>query len=246
MAPSPVRETDLYGPVKALLEGQGYEVKGEVGAADVAAVRGEEPPVLVELKTKFSLALFHQAIERLAVSETVYVAVPRGTGKRFQNALRENLKLCRYLGVGLLCVRLSDGTVECLLDPGPYAPRKSRKKQVRLMREFAARDGDPNVGGSRGQIMTAYRQDALRCALYLESAGETRGARVAADTGVGRATTLMRDNHYGWFARVGTGLYDLDGAGREMLATLAADLRTQFGPRADADQDGAQDSHTDT
>ena len=241
-----IRETDLYAPIKAFLAERGFEVKSEVAGADIVAVGADDVPVIVEMKTTFSLTLFHQAIDRLAVSDAVYVAVPRGTGKRFQNALRENLKLCRYLGVGLLCVHLSDGTVECLLDPGPYAPRKSRKKQVRLMREFAARDGDPNVGGSRGQIMTAYRQDALRCALYLESAGETKGAQVAADTGVGRATTLMRDNHYGWFARVGTGLYDLDGAGREMLATLAADLRTQFGPRADADQDGAQDSHTDT
>lgn len=34
------RETDLYLPVKAFLEGQGYVVKAEVGAADVVAVRG--------------------------------------------------------------------------------------------------------------------------------------------------------------------------------------------------------------
>lgn len=36
------REQDLYAPVKALLEAQGYEVKGEVGAADVVAIRGGE------------------------------------------------------------------------------------------------------------------------------------------------------------------------------------------------------------
>ena len=34
------REQDLYAPVKALLEAQGYEVKGEVGAADVVGIRG--------------------------------------------------------------------------------------------------------------------------------------------------------------------------------------------------------------
>ena len=39
-----MRETDLYEPIKQLLESQGYEVKGEVGPADVVAVRGEEPP----------------------------------------------------------------------------------------------------------------------------------------------------------------------------------------------------------
>lgn len=34
------RETDLYGPVKSFLEGQGYVVKSEVGVADVVALRG--------------------------------------------------------------------------------------------------------------------------------------------------------------------------------------------------------------
>ena len=36
------RETDLYPPIKAFLEDQGYVVKAEVGAADVVAVRGAE------------------------------------------------------------------------------------------------------------------------------------------------------------------------------------------------------------
>jgi len=32
-------ETDLYPPVKAFLEGQGYDVKGEVQDCDVVAIR---------------------------------------------------------------------------------------------------------------------------------------------------------------------------------------------------------------
>ena len=39
------RETDLYEPVKALLERQGYTVKGEIGTADIVARRGGEDPV---------------------------------------------------------------------------------------------------------------------------------------------------------------------------------------------------------
>ncbi len=46
------READLYAPVKAFLTRQGYDVKGEVGAVDVMAVRGAEPAVLVELKSR--------------------------------------------------------------------------------------------------------------------------------------------------------------------------------------------------
>ncbi len=41
------REDQLYPPVKAMLVAQGYEVKGEVGAADVMARRGGEDPVIV-------------------------------------------------------------------------------------------------------------------------------------------------------------------------------------------------------
>mgnify|MGYP001013572129 FL=1 len=62
MARTGVRETDLYLPVKRLLEGQGYTVKGEVGAADIVAMRDGDDPVIVELKAGFSLSLFHQAV----------------------------------------------------------------------------------------------------------------------------------------------------------------------------------------
>ena len=54
-----IKETALYAPVKTFLEGQGYEVKAEIGAVDVMACRSGEPPVLVELKTGFALALYH-------------------------------------------------------------------------------------------------------------------------------------------------------------------------------------------
>ncbi|MEM1100365.1 MAG: DUF2161 family putative PD-(D/E)XK-type phosphodiesterase [Pseudomonadota bacterium] len=210
-----MREADLYPPVKAFLEAQGYVVKGEVGAADVVGVRGAEPPVIVELKTSFSLALFHQALERLTVSDHVYIAVPRPKGKR---ALRDNLRLCRRLGLGLLTVR-ADGLVEAHADPGPYAPRKNAKKAARLLREFERLEGDPNAGGAtRHGIVTGYRQDALKCAAYLATSGAEKGAIIARATGVAKATTIMRDNHYGWFARVEKGVYDLTDAGRTGLA----------------------------
>ena len=65
--------------------------------------------------------------------------------------------------------------------------------------------------------MTAYRQDALRCAAFLARNGPTKGADVAKATGVAEATRLMRDNHYGWFERPATGIYRLTEAGSEGL-----------------------------
>ncbi len=212
------RETELYPPIKALLEGQGYEVKSEIGAADVVAVREGEDPVIVEMKTGFALSLFHQAVARQSLTDTVYIAVPRAPGRRFQIALKNNLSLCRRLGLGLITVRLSDGHVEIHVDPGPYRPRVSAQRKGRLLREFARRVGDPNHGGSgRVGLVTAYRQDALKLARHLSAHGPTKGAVVAKATGVKNATRMMADDHYGWFERVATGVYGLTPKGEEGL-----------------------------
>jgi len=213
-----VRETDLYAPVKQLLEGQGYEVKGEVGAADIVGCRGDEPMVIVELKTSFSLSLFHQAIERLRLSDLVYVAVPHKPGKAFATSLKRNTGLCRRLGVGLITVRLKDGSVYVHLDPGPYQPRKSKVKQARLLLEFSRRVGDPNEGGAtRTRLITAYRQDALRCLTYLGANGPTKASIVARATLVERARRIMADDHYGWFERVETGIYAVTSKGEQAM-----------------------------
>jgi hypothetical protein len=213
-----VRETELYGPIKSFLERQAYAVKAEVGAADVVAVRSDEPPVIVELKAGFSLSLFHQGIARLGMTDTVYIAVPSGQGKRWQGSLKANTKLARRLGLGLMTVRLSDGLVQVHCDPGPYSPRKSPKRRARLLKEFARLEGDPNTGGAtRHGLVTGYRSDALKCAAYLASSGAEKGALVAKATGVKTATAIMRDNRYGWFQRVETGVYALSKAGQAGL-----------------------------
>ncbi len=214
------RESELYAPVKALLTGQGYEVKGEVGAADLVAMRGPEPPVIVELKLKISLALFHQAVARLTVSDAVYIAVPKPSGRTARRALKDNLALCRRLGLGFIVVK--EGRAEVLCDPGPYAPRKNKRKQARLLREFQRIEGDPNAGGAtRHGIVTGYRQDALRCAAHLAEHGASRGRDVVSATGVKEATRIMRDNHYGWFDKVETGVYAISVAGRAGLTHWA-------------------------
>jgi hypothetical protein len=216
---SPSRETDLYPPVKAFLEGQGYVVKSEVGAADVVALRGGEPPVIVELKLGFSLTLVHQCVARLSVTDDVYMAVARGKGKPFLKSVKNMTKLCRRLGLGLITVRLSDALVQVHCDPVPYVPRKSKPRQTRLLKEFVARQGDPNDGGqTRVGLVTAYRQDALKLAVYLFEVGACKGADVARETGVARATTMMRDDHYGWFEKVEKGVYGLTPVGAEAVS----------------------------
>ena len=238
MAKAKLKETDLYAPIKQLLEGQGYAVKGEIGSADIVAVRDGEDPVVVEMKCGFSLALFHQATERQRITDAVYMAIPRGTGQAFQSSLKKNTKLCRRLGLGLMTVRLRDGAVDVLLDPAPYKPRKMPRKKARLLREFARLSGDPNTGGStRRGLMTAYRQDALRCLTLLDADGPTKAAQVAAQTGVPNARRLMADNHYGWFERVDTGIYGLSPNGQRALDDYADAIAT-LGPSVFSERSG--------
>ena len=126
-----MRETDLYPPVKAFLEAQGYAVKGEVDGCDLVAVRGDEPPVIVELKAGFSLPLVFQGIARQGLTDNVYLAVPPFSGRTTRR--RDALALCRRLGLGLLAVRLKPAPfVEALLDRGgaarPGTGRASARK----------------------------------------------------------------------------------------------------------------------
>ena len=185
------------------------------------ARRGGEEPVIVELKLRLSLALFHQAVARLALSDLVYIAVPRPEGAQARRVLKDTCALCRRIGLGFITVR-GDGVTEVLCDPGGPAPRRNPKARVRLLREFDRLRGDPNDGGAtRHGIVTGYRQDALRCAAYLAEHGPTKGAAVARAVGVKAATRIMAENHYGWFTRVATGIYALTETGREGLVQWA-------------------------
>jgi len=208
-----VPETDLYLPIKRHLEAQGYEVKAEVKRCDVVAVRRNEVPVIVELKQAFNLALIYQAVDRLSIAEHVYVAIARPKHGVGQSAL----KLCRRLGLGLIVVT-SAGSVEVMAVPVPYAPRTNTRRRGLLLKEFNARSGDPNVGGStRKPLMTAYRQDALKCAEQLSKTGPMRVKDVKAASKVDRATTIFRANVYGWFVKVERGIYGLTDEGRKAL-----------------------------
>ncbi|WP_165016214.1 DUF2161 family putative PD-(D/E)XK-type phosphodiesterase [Rhodobacter sp. SGA-6-6] len=220
-----MREADLYPALKAYLQAQGYEVKAEVGACDILARRGDEPPVVVEMKRSFSLQLVLQGIARQGLVETVYLAVPAPGPRGWSLRYRDILALCRRLGLGLLAVDPVKGGVDAHLDPGPYTPRRNATKAARLLREFERRVGDPNTAGTTGvPRMTAYRQDALRCAADLAAQGPSRPAEVARRTGVARAATLMRADHYGWFDRPARGTYALSPKGQAALAAHAGAL----------------------
>ena len=193
------RETDLYIFVKGFLEARGYTVKSEVQNCDVVAVKDEEPIVVVELKLTFSMDLVLQGIQRQSITDDVYVAVraPDTVAKHrnWRSRQRDYKKLCRMLGLGLMIVNpeLSrERKVNVLVDPDTYIPRKIKRQQTRLLLEFEKRTGDPNTGGTnRASIITAYRQDALRCALTLKRKGCLKVADVRSVTGIKKAGSIL-------------------------------------------------------
>lgn len=211
-----MKESDLYPPLKAFLESQNYQVKGEVQGCDVLAVRGEEEPVVVELKLHLNLSLVLQAVDRLALTSKVYIGVPLQC-KVLSRKRRQIFKLMRMLGLGLVVIDpvVGGSGVHVWLDPGPYRPRPSKRRQARLLGEFRKRVGDPNRGGAdrtKG-LMTAYRQQALAIARYLQEHGPSKAAAVAAALQQPKARNILYRDVYGWFERVSTGVYALSPRG---------------------------------
>jgi hypothetical protein len=219
-------ETSLYLPVKRFLEELGFEVKGEVCGCDLVAMDRGSPAALIigELKLSFTLELVLQAVDRSAACDEVWVAVqvsPRGRGRESDPRVK---KLCRLLGIGLLAV-FNSGTVEVLVEPVPWRPRRDAKRRSKIVDEHRRRKGDPASGGStRLPIMTAYRQQALACAATLALApARPRHLKPTMPD----APKILLSNVYGWFARVDRGIYTLSDAGKAALVHWKAHLPDQ-------------------
>lgn len=209
-------ETSLYLPVKSFLEEAGYVVKGEVGGCDLVGLSNDDPPVVVvaELKLSFNLELILQAVDRATISNEVWIAARISSSGRGREADKRYRNLCRRLGVGMLGI--SDaGEVSVIVGSVSPMPRTDPKRRSRLMREHQKRRGDPVLGGStRTPIMTAYRQQALACAVTL-TAGPLRVRDIR--TNVPDAGKILLSNVYGWFERLDRGVYALTEAGRIAL-----------------------------
>ena len=229
------RETDLYGPVRSFLEQRGYTVRGEVLGCDVAGRRGGDL-VVVELKRALTLDLLVQATRWQRTTNSVYVAVPRpraaGRGRRWHGLLH----LLRRLELGLLVVSFAGrrARVQAVLHPLPFDRRKGTRGQRAILEEIVGRSGDYNLGGSvRRPLVTAYRENAIHVACCLEQRGPL-SPRALRALGTGQRTlSILRSNVYGWFERVGYGLYALGGQGRADLSRwpdLVADCRRRIPP----------------
>ena len=223
-----MKETDLFPPVRQLFEAQGYTVNAEVNRCDVVA-RQADRLIVIELKTALNLSLITQAVDRQALTPEVYVAFPRPG--RVGRRARTCEAILRRLGLGLIYVQQSPlrTSADIAFDPDHDGAIDARKRAA-LERELAGRSIEPNIGGSTGvKVYTAYRETAVTIALLLERQGPTRVRDLKPLAG-DRTQSVLAGNHYGWFDRIQTGVYDLSEAGRSALSDYD-DLRRLFQAR---------------
>ncbi|MGG1878061.1 DUF2161 family putative PD-(D/E)XK-type phosphodiesterase [Paenibacillus cisolokensis] len=195
-------EAELYAPLKAFFETNGYIIKGEVRNCDLVGMKeGMKEPLIVEMKKTFNLALLLQGLERLKLSPYVYLAVEKSRTKKgaVNQRWSDLCDLCRRLGLGLMTVtfyKTKAPFVEVLCEPeaAVQTGRTSPRRRERLLYEFHERSGDYNTGGiTRAKLVTAYREKALRVAAAItqltgpDEAGDA-DAEAANDAAGPRAT----------------------------------------------------------
>ena len=212
------KETDLYAPIRAFLEEEGYQVQAEVKHCDIAAVKDGQL-VVVELKKTFSLKLVYQALERQSLTEQVFVAIPRPKKGQREKPWKDMLRLLKRLELGLLTVALDSPlqTVDVVLEPSDSLAWKNRKKREQVQAEMENRQMDVNVGGmTRRKIITAFREKSIRLACILEREGQISTAALR-ERGMEDCVGVLSRNFDKWFQRVEKGVYTLSEKGREAL-----------------------------
>jgi hypothetical protein len=216
-----IKESDLYLPIKSFLSNLGYEVKGEIKDCDIVAKK-DDSLIIIELKLNLNITLLLQAVERFTLADVVYIAIPKQCSL-FKKQSKQVKKLIARLGLGLIVVDMQKDQqyVEIISDPKDYQPRKNKRKQEALIKEFSNRVGDTHKGGStrRQAGLTAYRQRCIRIAQYLSLQTSAKGVDVKKAIKEPQATSMLNQNHYNWFNKVERGIYEISEQGKNELPT---------------------------
>ncbi len=213
-------EADLYEPVRKHFIKQGYRVNGEVHDCDLTAIKDQDL-IIVELKLNLNIDLLLQASRRQRLTDLVYIAIPkpkRISRKRWNDVIQ----LVKRLELGLITVSFAGNRkrVDFVVHPEPFdrKPGKNRRKKAALIKEIEGRSADYNVGGSsKSKIMTAYKENCIQIACYLDKFGQMSPKALAA-LGTGEKTpSILQKNYYRWFERVERGVYVISEQGKAGL-----------------------------
>ena len=224
------RETDLYAPIHDYLEAHGYTVRAEVNHCDITAKKDDDL-IVIELKRQFDVPLLIQATARRRITDSVYVAFPApddlGPKSRWQGIKR----ILRQLELGLILVFFAGNAprIEVVFHPLPFQAQKRKQARRAVIREMDLRSGNYNQGGStRTKLVTAYRENAIQIACCLDKLGPL-STRKLRDLGTGPKTaSILYGNVYGWFERIGHGVYAITSKGRQELESYPALAQQYF------------------
>ena len=220
-----MKETELFIPVKKLLLSQGFEVKGEVKDIDVLAYQ-KDVMVGVELKTKISLKLIYQAIDRQKVLDQVYIAVPKDAIYHSKSLYRNFTHLLKRLEVGLIVV--DQDIAEVIIEAIPFDRNQSRsrykKRKLSIDKEFKLRKNKQNIGGTKGKKITRYKELVIEIGSYLMENLKGSPKEIKEQTGIEKTASILQKNYDGYFERIDRGIYQLTDKGIKEITKLKEQL----------------------
>jgi len=200
----------MYKPLKKFLQKKGYTVHSEVEGVDVMAQKPGEL-LIVEMKTSFNLQLIYQLIERLKMTDQVYAYIPLGKGGRWPKTYKRMCGLLKRLHCGLITLdQKTRKTVVVEFEPASFKGRTNYAKKNLALKEFEGRSIDLNQAGSTGKLLfTAYKEKAIRVAMYLYEHGASSTKDVKENLDIEKAAVILNKNYQGWFERVSRGVYGI-------------------------------------
>lgn len=217
-----MQETNLFDPIKRLLESQGYHVKGEVVHTDVFGIK-EQYTIAVELKNQISLKLIYQAIERTKVADFVYIAVPKQAIISHRKEMKYLKQLLTKLKIGLISVNQDEANFIIKIEENSSKKRTNHQKR-RVMKEFQERDNHINLGGTKGKIVTAYKEKVIKIAHMLRKMKSASPKKLMEHTGILETSRILQSNFDGWFEKVERGIYQLSKQGEIELDLYLKEL----------------------
>ena len=168
---------------------------------------------IIELKKSFNLKLVYQCMERQKIAKYVYAAVANPVLGKKNREINKVKTLLKKLDIGLIGVQLyqkNKSIIEVLLEPGVSTLRKNSRKKKRVLNEIEKRNGDYNIGGKKGKIISAYREAAIHVYYLLHKEVEASAAQLVKLGAPENTSRILRDNHYGWFHKIARGKYTFD------------------------------------
>ena len=212
-----MKESDLFKPVKKLLEDRDYVVKGEIEDIDVFAMK-DDYVIGVELKKSISLKLISQATERQQACGKVYIAVPEEAKRRHMKNNPFFMELLKRLDLGLITVE--GGKAFVVIESYGFDNRNTRsakRKKKKALKEFRLRKTYKTKGGTKEKRLTHYREKVIAVALTLKAHVEASPKELREISGIYDTARILQKNYYGWFERVKHGVYRLTEKGCQEL-----------------------------